>query len=246
MTLTIDREGRVAVVTVDNPPVNALSQRAPPVALGRGETLDADPDVDAVVLICSPGAPSSPGPTLPSSASRRCRRTCPTSSPASRAPRSPGSRRSMAPPWRRLRGGARLPLPHRRPDRLGRPSRSHPWPRSRRRRHRPPASPCAARRRRGLATTGKPVKAAKALELGLLDRVIEGDLRAEAIAFAAETRPCPPPCGSASPIAADPDFWEEAERQCGRPPAARPRRSGHSPPAPCQRGRLRRRDGLRA
>ena len=53
MTLTIDREGRVAVVTVDNPPVNALSQALRQALWDAAETLDADPDVDAVVLICA-------------------------------------------------------------------------------------------------------------------------------------------------------------------------------------------------
>ncbi|MBX8827790.1 enoyl-CoA hydratase-related protein, partial [Ochrobactrum sp. SFR4] len=53
MSVTITREGEIALVTVDNPPVNALGQ-----ALRQGlwdavSTLDADDKVKAVVLICA-------------------------------------------------------------------------------------------------------------------------------------------------------------------------------------------------
>src|SRR5690606_29192729 len=52
-TVSIDRDGEIAVVTVDNPPVNALGQ-----ALRQGlwdavGTLDADDTIRAVVLICA-------------------------------------------------------------------------------------------------------------------------------------------------------------------------------------------------
>ena len=53
MPLSIDREGRVAVVTIDNPPVNALSQALRQALLDAVETLEADEAVDAVVLICA-------------------------------------------------------------------------------------------------------------------------------------------------------------------------------------------------
>ncbi|WP_192877778.1 enoyl-CoA hydratase-related protein, partial [Paracoccus sp. SY] len=51
--ISITRDGAVAVVTVDNPPVNALSQ-----ALRQGlwdavASLDADDAVQAVVLLCA-------------------------------------------------------------------------------------------------------------------------------------------------------------------------------------------------
>jgi 3-hydroxyacyl-CoA dehydrogenase len=53
MVVRIDRDGCVAIVTIDNPPVNAVSHQ---VRLGLWEAVDAtegDPDVSAVVLICS-------------------------------------------------------------------------------------------------------------------------------------------------------------------------------------------------
>ena len=51
MPVSIAREGRVAVVTVDNPPVNALSQALRQSLWDAAENLDADPSVDAVVLL---------------------------------------------------------------------------------------------------------------------------------------------------------------------------------------------------
>ena len=82
-----------------------------------------------------------------------------------------------------------------------------------------------------LVTTGKPVKAPKALELGLIDRVVDGDLRAGAVAFAAEppaaARAAPRPPAASPPT---PGFWDEAEKRGAEaPPAARPRRSARSP-----------------
>ncbi|MCB1403218.1 MAG: enoyl-CoA hydratase/isomerase family protein, partial [Rhodobacteraceae bacterium] len=51
--LAIAREGRIAVVTVDNPPVNALSHALRQALWDAAEALDADPAIDAVVLTCS-------------------------------------------------------------------------------------------------------------------------------------------------------------------------------------------------
>ena len=62
-----------------------------------------------------------------------------------------------------------------------------------------------------IATTGKPVKAPTALSLGLIDRLVEGDLRGGAIAFAAALPPLPAPLRDRAPIPAEPGFWEEAE-----------------------------------
>ena len=53
MTVSIERQGRVAVVTVDNPPVNALNQPLRQALWDAVAELDADAAVDAVVLICA-------------------------------------------------------------------------------------------------------------------------------------------------------------------------------------------------
>ncbi len=51
--ITIAREGKIAVITVDNPPVNALSQAVRQGLLDAVAALDDDPDVSAVVLVCA-------------------------------------------------------------------------------------------------------------------------------------------------------------------------------------------------
>ena len=51
--LSIDREGAVAIVTIDNPPVNALSRDLRQALFDAAEALDADASVNAVVLACA-------------------------------------------------------------------------------------------------------------------------------------------------------------------------------------------------
>ena len=47
------REGDIAVLTINNPPVNALSMAVRTELLAHVEKTDADPDIKAVVLICA-------------------------------------------------------------------------------------------------------------------------------------------------------------------------------------------------
>ena len=51
--LTVRRDGDIAVVTLDNPPVNAISEAVRKALFEMVGQLDADPDVRAVVLICA-------------------------------------------------------------------------------------------------------------------------------------------------------------------------------------------------
>jgi len=53
MTVTVAREGAIAVVTIDNPPVNAASHAVRAGLLEAIRACDADPDVRAVVLTCA-------------------------------------------------------------------------------------------------------------------------------------------------------------------------------------------------
>ena len=53
MTVSIIRENAIAVVTVDNPPVNALSQALRQGLVEAAASLNADGAVKAVVLICA-------------------------------------------------------------------------------------------------------------------------------------------------------------------------------------------------
>jgi len=52
VTVSIETLGEVALVTVDNPPVNALSQAVRAGLSEAVDTLDADPQIRAAVLIC--------------------------------------------------------------------------------------------------------------------------------------------------------------------------------------------------
>src|SRR5690606_19737117 len=65
-----------------------------------------------------------------------------------------------------------------------------------------------------LVTSGSPVGAKKAESLGLIDAVIDGELRAGAIAFAndiaGKARPQPISSRAVAPVEAS--FWEGAER----------------------------------
>jgi 3-hydroxyacyl-CoA dehydrogenase len=213
MSVTIEREGRVAVVTVDNPPVNALGQALRQALWDAAETLDADASVDAVVLICAGrtfiagadvtefGKPPLP-PHLPDLVARI---------------------EAAAKPWvaaihgSALGGGFEVALACR--FRVAVPTASVGLPEVtlgivpgaggtvRLPRLVPPAVAVE------VATGGKPVKAPRALELGLIDRVIDGDLRPGAVAFAADLPPLPSPLRARTPIAAEPGFWAEAERR---------------------------------
>jgi 3-hydroxyacyl-CoA dehydrogenase len=61
-----------------------------------------------------------------------------------------------------------------------------------------------------LVTTGKPVKAAKALDLGLIDAVVTGDLKAKAVEFATNITTLPPPIVARTPAPMPDDFWNTA------------------------------------
>ena len=53
MTVAISHEGAIAIVTVDNPPVNALSQALRQALMEAVSVIDADESVTAAVLICA-------------------------------------------------------------------------------------------------------------------------------------------------------------------------------------------------
>ena len=212
MTVSIAHEGRIAVVTVDNPPVNALGHAVREGLVAAAEALDADPGVDAVVLVCAGrtfiagadvrefGAPPQP-PHLPDVVARI---------------------EAASKPWvaaihgSALGGGFEVALGCR--FRVAVPTASVGLPEVtlgivpgaggtvRLPRLVPPAAAV------DVATTGKPVKAPKALALGLIDRLIEGDLRAGALAFAAHLPPLPAPLRDRAPLAAEAGFWDAAEK----------------------------------
>lgn len=214
MTVTIIREGGIAVVTVDNAPVNALSHSVRDGLVHAVDTLDADASVSAVVLICADrtfiagadvnefGKPPQP-PHLPDVVGRI---------------------ETAAKPWvaaihgSALGGGLEVALGCR--FRLAVPSASLGLPEVKL--GLVPGAGGTVRLPRlvgietavEVITTGTPLKAEKALAAGLVDAIVEGDLRESAIVFAKEaiTRPLPEILSARKVTAPQPDYWETAEK----------------------------------
>ncbi|MCO6179349.1 3-hydroxyacyl-CoA dehydrogenase NAD-binding domain-containing protein [Ciceribacter sp. RN22] len=210
--VTIAREGKIAVVTVDNPPVNALSQAVRQGLCEAVAALDADPGVAAVVLTCAGrtfiagadvnefGKPPQP-PHLPDAIS---------------------AIEMAAKPWiaaihgSALGGGFEVALGCRfrlaaREASVGLPEVTLGIV---------PGAGGTVRTVRlagvevavDLVTTGKPVRALRAIELGLIDRIVEGDLRSGAVTFAenlADELPVPLSLRAAPSMPET--FWENAE-----------------------------------
>ena len=211
--VTIARQGDIAVVTVDNPPVNALSA-----ALRQGlwdavAELDADPGVAAVVLACAGrtfiagadvtefGKPPVP-PHLPDLIAQIEAAAKPWVAAIHGSALGGGFEVAMGCRFRVALSDARVGLPE---VTLGIVPGAGGTVRT------PRLAGVAAAV--GLVTSGRPLGAARALDLGLVDAVVQGDLVAEAVAFAraALTRPLPDPV-SLRPVAApDPGFWAEQE-----------------------------------
>ena len=179
-----ERKGAIGIITIDNPPVNALSARAP----GHGARADAragDEEAKALIVIGG-GRTSSPAPKSRNSASAAeppdpCRRTRDRGKADHR-----GDPRHRA--GRRARSGARLPLPRRAATaQLGLPEVKLGICRA-------PAARSACRASIGakpaldMITTGDFIRAGKARELGIIDEIVEGELLEGATALCRECR----------------------------------------------------------
>ena len=212
--VTITREGEIAVVTVDNPPVNALSQ-----ALRQGlwdavGTLDADDTVRAVVLICAGrtfiagadvtefGKPPQE-PHLPDLVDRIEGAAKPWLAAIHGSALGGGFEVAMGCRFRVALEGASVGLPEVSLGIVPGASGTVRTPRL-----------AGVEAAVDLVTWGKPVRAAKALLLGLIDAVFTGDLQASAVAFARDalTRDLPPPVSTRPITAPDPAFWDDRRK----------------------------------
>ena len=179
--ISIDRDGDIALVTVNNPPVNALGQ-----ALRQGlwdavGTLDADPSIRAVVLICAGrtfiagadvtefGKPPVP-PHLPDLVNRLEQATKPWIAAIHGSALGGGFEVAMGFRFRVALDTASVGLPEVTLGIVPGASGTVRTPRL-----------AGVEAAVDLVTTGRPVKATKALSLGLVDAVVQGDLRAEAV-----------------------------------------------------------------
>ena len=212
--VSIDRDGDIGVVIVDNPPVNALGQVLRQGLWDAVGTLDADPSIRAVVLICAGrtfiagadvtefGKPPVP-PHLPDLVDRLEQATKPWIAAIHGSALGGGFEVAMGCRFRVALDSATVGLPEVTLGIVPGASGTVRTPRL--------AGVEAAVE---LVTTGRPVKAAKALSLGLVDAVVTGDLRAEAVAFArnALTQPLPQPISARPVTSPDAAWWEEQRK----------------------------------
>lgn len=214
MVVNIERADGIAVVTVDNPPVNATSQ---PVRQGlweAAEELDADPGIRGVVLACAGrtfiagadvrefGKPPEP-PHLPDLIARIERAEKPWAAAIHGSALGGGLEVALGCRFRVAAPGARLGLPEVSLGVVPGAGGTVRLPRL-----------IEAQDAIEIVTTGKPVDAARAEALGLVDAVVQGDLIAETRAFlmAALTRPLPDPLTARPPVSSpDPAFWAAQE-----------------------------------
>lgn len=209
MLFSVARHADVAVVTLDNPPVNALSQAVRQGLWDAAEALDAEEGVRAVVLACAGrtfiagadvnefGKPPQP-PHLPDVIARIEGANKPWVAAIHGAALGGGLEVALGCAGRVAAPGASLGLPE---VTLG---------------IIPGAGGCLRTPRLiglekavELVTSGKPVKAPAAQAMGLIDVVIEGDLVEGAVLFARTLADARPALLSARAVEPLPDsFWE--------------------------------------
>ncbi len=214
MTVTIARENAIAVVTVDNPPVNALSHALRQALVEAVAELDADAAVKAVVLICAGrtfiagadvsefGKPPQP-PHLPDVVAGIEGAKKPWVAAIHGSALGGGLEVALGCAYRVAVASASLGLPEVKLGIIPGAGGTVRLPRL--------IGPAAAVE---LVTGGSPVGAKKAQTLGLVDAVIDGDLRAGAITFANEIagKPLPQPISGRAVPAVEAGFWEAAEK----------------------------------
>ena len=214
MTVTIAREGAIAVVTVDNPPVNALSQALRQALVEAVAALDADEVVKAVVLLCAGrtfiagadvsefGKPPEP-PHLPDVVASIEGANKPWVAAIHGSALGGGLEVALGCAYRVAVPSAKLGLPE---VTLG----IIPGAGGTVRLPRLIGAPAAV----DLVTSGSPVDARKAAALGLIDAIVEGDLLPAAIAFAQEVagKPVPRRISDRTVSAVEDGFWERAEK----------------------------------
>jgi 3-hydroxyacyl-CoA dehydrogenase len=214
MTVTIVHEGAIAVVTVDNPPVNALSQALRQALVETVAALDADEAVEAVILLCAGrtfiagadvsefGKPPQP-PHLPDVVASIEGANKPWVAAIHGSALGGGLEVALGCTYRVAVPSAKLGLPE---VTLG----IIPGAGGTVRLPRLIGAPAAV----DLVTSGSPVDARKAATLGLIDAIVEGDLLPAAIAFAREVagKPAPQPISERTVSAVEDGFWERAEK----------------------------------
>ncbi|OPH81577.1 3-hydroxyacyl-CoA dehydrogenase NAD-binding domain-containing protein [Nitrobacter vulgaris] len=209
--VSVSREGEIAVVTVDNPPVNALSQAVRRALFDATTELDADDGVKAVVLACA-GRTFSAGtdlsefgktpmePHLPDLVNRIEASVKPWIAAIHGTALGGGFEIALGCRFRVTVPDAAIGLPEVTLGIVPGASGTVRTPRL-----------VGAEAAVELVTGGKPVKAAKALSMGLVDAVVQGDLLQSVLAFASDAvaRPLPVPLSQRTVAAPASTFWED-------------------------------------
>ncbi|WP_417807176.1 3-hydroxyacyl-CoA dehydrogenase NAD-binding domain-containing protein [Thioclava sp.] len=222
--VSIRPQGDIAIVTLDNPPVNAISAAVRKALWQAVEEIDADPTLRAAILICEGrtfiagadvrefGQTPEP-PHLPDLVDHLEAARVPWIAAIHGAALGGGFEIAMGCRFRVAVPQAKIGLPEVTLGIIPGASGTVRTPRL-----------AGVEVAVDLVTSGKPMAAPKAREHGLIDAVIEGDLEAGAIAFAkaALAKPLPAPISERPVAAMDDAFWEAkrklAEKQGHRAP----------------------------
>lgn len=218
MAVRIEQAGEIAVVVIDNPPVNALSQAVRQGLWDAVEKTDRDDDVRAVVLLCEGrtfiagaditefGKPPLE-PHLPQLIARIEGASKPWLAAIHGTALGGGLEVALGCRWRVAVASARLGLPEVTLGIVPGAGGTVRLPRL------VPVSDAVE-----MVTTGKPIAAAHAKTIGFVDEIVKGDLRQGAVVFAriALRGPLPQPLSRRSPAQADTAFWAEQERTIAR------------------------------
>ena len=192
---SLERKGAVGIITIDNPPVNAMSPGVPGAILERLTEAQADETVEAVILRGA-GKGALAGADI-----RSFGKPWPEGEPTLRDV-IPAIERSAKPVIAALAGyclGGALELAlschyrvASRKTQVGQPEVALGFPPGAGGTQRLPRI-AGIEKALAMIVDGKPIGAAEAAEHGILDRVIDGDLREGAVAFAQERIAAGPP-----------------------------------------------------
>ena len=211
--LSITRKGDIALVTIDNPPVNALSQALRQALWDAVEVLDSDAELRAVVLACAGrtfiagadvsefGKPPEP-PHLPDLVSRIEGARLPWVAAIHGSALGGGLEIALGCRFRVAVPGASLGLPEVNLGIIPGASGTVRTPRL-----------IGVEAAVDLVTSGRPIKAEKALALGLIDAILPGDLVEGAVEFAraALGQDLPPAISARMVAPMAPEYWAEQE-----------------------------------
>ena len=194
----VSRDAEVGILTINNPPVNALSPGVPEGIVAGIEEFEKDPSVKAVVLIGSgrtfiagadirefgkitAGGDRNRGPGLVAILDRIERSAKPVVAAIHGTAFGGGLETAMACHYRVAVSSAQVGQPEVKLGIIPGAAGTQRLPRL-----------AGVAKAVEMCAGGEPVKAAKALEAGIVDRIVEGDLLAGAIAFAREQSSKPP------------------------------------------------------